>query len=232
MFSLKMGLLSISIYFTVRSLWSTVSIVAKDLSILVADSFKFWISWICSLFIFYDDLRTCLFNNFPLKMQECGPRFTLKLISLQHGTFDTKGGEYEWVHKVIYLFTNSVLLFQFLGLVDFVKHFSCIPTHCLSFYFPPVNFSLLAGNGHKPKEVFPMTLFGSVAFWTSFLLELVFIRWGGLVIMKSLQSFNIFLNNARVFFGTEVLSSPCNWSVLTSNLYGGWERENKFTCFL
>ncbi|KAB1212389.1 Ribosome production factor 1 [Morella rubra] len=35
------------------------------------------------------------------RLQECGPRFTLKLISLQHGTFDTKGGEYEWVHKII-----------------------------------------------------------------------------------------------------------------------------------
>ncbi|KAI7754060.1 hypothetical protein M8C21_009575 [Ambrosia artemisiifolia] len=33
------------------------------------------------------------------RLHECGPRFTLKLISLQHGTFDTKGGEYEWVHK-------------------------------------------------------------------------------------------------------------------------------------
>nr|CAD1820610.1 unnamed protein product [Ananas comosus var. bracteatus] len=33
------------------------------------------------------------------RLQECGPRFTLKLISLQHGTFDTKGGEHEWVHK-------------------------------------------------------------------------------------------------------------------------------------
>ncbi|KAJ9561400.1 hypothetical protein OSB04_006560 [Centaurea solstitialis] len=33
------------------------------------------------------------------RLQECGPRFTLKLTSLQHGTFDTKGGEYEWVHK-------------------------------------------------------------------------------------------------------------------------------------
>ena len=32
--------------------------------------------------------------------QECGPRFTLKLQSLQHGTFDSKKGEYEWVHKV------------------------------------------------------------------------------------------------------------------------------------
>lgn len=33
------------------------------------------------------------------RLQECGPRFTLKLRSVQHGTFDTKGGEYEWVHK-------------------------------------------------------------------------------------------------------------------------------------
>ncbi|KAK9910048.1 hypothetical protein M0R45_034025 [Rubus argutus] len=33
------------------------------------------------------------------RLQECGPRFTLKLISLQHGTFDPRGGEYEWVHK-------------------------------------------------------------------------------------------------------------------------------------
>nr|CAB3469422.1 unnamed protein product [Digitaria exilis] len=34
------------------------------------------------------------------RLQECGPRFTLKLLTLQHGTFDTKSGEYEWVHKV------------------------------------------------------------------------------------------------------------------------------------
>ncbi|KAK3194476.1 hypothetical protein Dsin_025786 [Dipteronia sinensis] len=34
-----------------------------------------------------------------VRLQECGPRFTLKLISLQHGTLDTKGGEFEWVHK-------------------------------------------------------------------------------------------------------------------------------------
>jgi ribosome production factor 1 len=33
------------------------------------------------------------------RLQECGPRFTLKLQSLQHGTFDSKYGEYEWVHK-------------------------------------------------------------------------------------------------------------------------------------
>lgn len=33
------------------------------------------------------------------RLQECGPRFVLKLISLQHGTFDSQGGEYEWTHK-------------------------------------------------------------------------------------------------------------------------------------
>ncbi|KAF8406655.1 hypothetical protein HHK36_008745 [Tetracentron sinense] len=44
-------------------------------------------------------LDKCLKTNVSSNMQECGPRFTLKLISLQHGTFDTKGGEFEWVHK-------------------------------------------------------------------------------------------------------------------------------------
>ncbi|XP_077248310.1 ribosomal RNA processing Brix domain protein [Tasmannia lanceolata] len=38
-------------------------------------------------------------QNVLARLQECGPRFTLKLITLQHGTFDTKGGEFEWVHK-------------------------------------------------------------------------------------------------------------------------------------
>ncbi|KAK0075427.1 hypothetical protein PV325_006916 [Microctonus aethiopoides] len=31
------------------------------------------------------------------KLRELGPRFTLKLKSLQHGTFDSKCGEYEWI---------------------------------------------------------------------------------------------------------------------------------------
>ncbi|KAK3285637.1 Ribosome production factor 1 [Cymbomonas tetramitiformis] len=31
------------------------------------------------------------------RLQELGPRFTLRLLSLQRGTFDSKGGEYEWV---------------------------------------------------------------------------------------------------------------------------------------
>jgi len=33
------------------------------------------------------------------RLQELGPRFTLKLQTLQKGTFDSKRGEYEWVHK-------------------------------------------------------------------------------------------------------------------------------------
>lgn len=32
-------------------------------------------------------------------LQELGPRFTLKLRTLQHGTFDTTKGEYEWFHR-------------------------------------------------------------------------------------------------------------------------------------
>jgi ribosome production factor 1 len=33
------------------------------------------------------------------RLQELGPRFTLKLRWMQSGTFDTQFGEYEWIHK-------------------------------------------------------------------------------------------------------------------------------------
>jgi ribosome production factor 1 len=33
------------------------------------------------------------------RLQELGPRFTLKLQSLQKGTFDSKSGEFEWLRK-------------------------------------------------------------------------------------------------------------------------------------
>ena len=33
------------------------------------------------------------------RLQELGPRFTLKLQTLQKGTFDSRGGEFEWVHN-------------------------------------------------------------------------------------------------------------------------------------
>ncbi len=39
-------------------------------------------------------------NDKKAALQELGPRFTLKLRSLQKGTFDSKYGEYEWVLKV------------------------------------------------------------------------------------------------------------------------------------
>ena len=38
-------------------------------------------------------------NEKRVGLQELGPRFTLKLRSLQKGTFDSKYGEYEWIHK-------------------------------------------------------------------------------------------------------------------------------------
>lgn len=37
-------------------------------------------------------------------LQEIGPRFTLKLRSLQKGTFDSKFGEFEFVHNVCFGF--------------------------------------------------------------------------------------------------------------------------------
>jgi ribosome production factor 1 len=33
------------------------------------------------------------------RLQELGPRFTMKMKWLQEGTFSTKFGEYEWVYK-------------------------------------------------------------------------------------------------------------------------------------
>ena len=69
---------------------------------------------------------------FCFNIQECGPRFTLKLRSLQHGTFDSKGGEFEWVHKVllypsVMLFLSTLQLFMLL-----VMSFG---SFCLSFEF-------------------------------------------------------------------------------------------------
>lgn len=38
-------------------------------------------------------------NESKVAIRELGPRFTLKLRSLQRGTFDSKFGEYEWILK-------------------------------------------------------------------------------------------------------------------------------------
>lgn len=50
-------------------------------------------------FIFFRQHRYVFRNTEKVGLQELGPRFTLKLRSLQKGTFDSKFGEYEWVHK-------------------------------------------------------------------------------------------------------------------------------------
>jgi len=49
-------------------------------------------------FIFVRHHRYIFESKEKVRLQELGPRFCLKLKSLQHGTFDTNG-EYEWIHK-------------------------------------------------------------------------------------------------------------------------------------
>ncbi|XP_077463083.1 ribosome production factor 1 [Stigmatopora argus] len=50
-------------------------------------------------FVFFRFHRYIFKNEKKVGIQEIGPRFTLKLRSLQKGTFDSKYGEYEWVLK-------------------------------------------------------------------------------------------------------------------------------------
>ena len=50
-------------------------------------------------FVFVRHHRYIFRNAEKVGIQELGPRFTLKLRSMQKGTFDTKFGEYEWVQK-------------------------------------------------------------------------------------------------------------------------------------
>jgi len=50
-------------------------------------------------FIFFRHHRYIFPTRESARLQEIGPRFTLKLKWLQHGTFDTRFGEYEWKHK-------------------------------------------------------------------------------------------------------------------------------------
>ena len=57
----------------------------------------------CSIIIWLWYFIFCRYifkNQKKAGLQELGPRFTLKLRSLQRGSFDSKFGEYEWVHKV------------------------------------------------------------------------------------------------------------------------------------
>jgi len=48
-------------------------------------------------YIFFRHHRYEFKNSEKVKLREMGPRFTLKLRSLQKGTFDSKMGDYEWI---------------------------------------------------------------------------------------------------------------------------------------
>ncbi len=50
-------------------------------------------------FIFFRHHRYIFESREKVRLQELGPRFTLKLLALQHGTFDTKYGEFEFILK-------------------------------------------------------------------------------------------------------------------------------------
>ncbi|KAL8622499.1 Ribosome production factor 1 [Nucella lapillus] len=50
-------------------------------------------------FIFFRQHRYEFKSGKKVALKELGPRFTLKLRSLQKGTFDSKFGQYEWIHK-------------------------------------------------------------------------------------------------------------------------------------
>ena len=63
---------------------------------------------------FYFD-RYIFKNKKKVGLQEIGPRFTLKLRSIQKGTFNTKYGEYEWIHKVYLVAVFSVYLLLILS---------------------------------------------------------------------------------------------------------------------
>ena len=59
-----------------------------------------WSSSVVNMILLYFVDRYIFKNSKKAGLQELGPRFTLKLRSLQRGTFDSKFGEYEWIHKV------------------------------------------------------------------------------------------------------------------------------------
>eukprot|EP00301_Raphidiophrys_heterophryoidea_P001723 c1081_g1_i1.p1 GENE.c1081_g1_i1~~c1081_g1_i1.p1 ORF type:complete len:313 (-),score=44.77 c1081_g1_i1:110-1003(-) len=50
-------------------------------------------------FIFFRHHRYMIEGTKRAELQEIGPRFTMKLISIQKGAMDTQFGEYEWEHK-------------------------------------------------------------------------------------------------------------------------------------
>ena len=72
-------------------------------------------------------------NKKKAGLQELGPRFTLKLRSLQRGSFDSKFGEYEWVHKVcsieLLLLCITLRLCSHLCVPEYDSHWLLMWTH-------------------------------------------------------------------------------------------------------
>ncbi len=52
-------------------------------------------------YIFLRVHRYMFDSTTAVRIQEMGPRFTLRLLSLQSGTFDRQFGEYEWFRKKV-----------------------------------------------------------------------------------------------------------------------------------
>jgi ribosome production factor 1 len=51
-------------------------------------------------FIFFRQHRYIFNEEFDkVTLQECGPRFTMRLLYIQHKTYDGEFGDYEWYYK-------------------------------------------------------------------------------------------------------------------------------------
>lgn len=75
-------------------------------------------------YVFFRHHRYIFKNRQKVGIQELGPRFTLKLRSLQKGTFDSKFGEFEWIRKVRLYFSIYSLIYLtiYLTLSLFLLH--------------------------------------------------------------------------------------------------------------
>ena len=94
-----------SIYFSAHGALSFTSDLLFHITVDYSCTGSSWRCTVYCLFYWHTDLlfatsRYIFKNAKRVGLQEVGPRFTLKLRSLQKGTFDSKFGEYIWIHKV------------------------------------------------------------------------------------------------------------------------------------
>ena len=116
---------------------------------VLSEFMKKFTKWSCFIFFFG---RYVFRNNKRVGLKELGPRFTLKLRSLQKGTFDSKYGEYEWVHKVGIVFLE--LMFS-------VSEFICsyISFFCVCLFFRGKKWRQAGGSFHCNVLFFPNKFF-------------------------------------------------------------------------